>query len=117
MPQKKKIATKDTLDTFEAVLRTERLRRGWTLEKTAEFLGISGRHLWDLEHSRKKPSFGTLYHIIRSLGLDANSIFYPGINQESSPAEQVARLLYQCEVHEADTALALVEAFLSRIAK
>ena len=103
-------------DGFAATLRAARLNRKLTQEELAEKVGLSLRYITSLESSKKKPSFITLFKLVRFLGLDVNKIFYPenaGNEAEDTPVARLSRLLLQCDDREIRALTAQVEALIS----
>ena len=66
------------MDNFGAVIKNARLQAGLTRKELADNLGISPRHLKNIENNHKKPSLKLLHHLIRELSIPADLIFHPG---------------------------------------
>lgn len=60
----------------EAAIRIQKLRNeyGLTREELAEMVGISAKHLYEIETGRKGFSAGVLYRIAKALGVGCDSI-------------------------------------------
>ncbi len=99
-------------DALGAVIQAGRDKMGLSREALAERVEISKRYLTALENEEQKPSFQTLYTMIRTLGIDANAIFYPVNPKNDAATERVYRLLSQCEKYEIEAIAALVEKLL-----
>jgi transcriptional regulator with XRE-family HTH domain len=100
-------------DGLAEVMRAARLARKLTQEQLAEKVNLSLRYITFLENENKKPSFTTLYKLIRYFGIDANSIFYPENATEDTPVARLSRLLLQCDEREIKAFTAHVETLLS----
>lgn len=100
-------------DALGAVLKSARLEMGLTREKFAEKIDRTPRYIMSIENEGRKPSYATLYMLIRALGVRADDIFYPENAGEDTQAGRLARLLLQCEEHEIKAITALVETLLT----
>ncbi len=100
-------------DALGAVIQAGRDTKNLSREAFAERVAISKRYLTSLENEEKKPSFQTLYTIIRELGIDANAIFYPETSETDTVTERVYRLLPQCEKYEIEAIAALIDKLLA----
>lgn len=98
-------------DSLGDVLKAARKSRKLSREKVAESVGISPRYLSSLENEGKKPSYNLLYRLVRTLGMSADTIFYPEIENESDEITQFARRLSLCD--QAD--LRIINATLTAI--
>jgi DNA-binding XRE family transcriptional regulator len=99
-------------DTLGGVIKAARLGMKMTREKFAELVDINPRYLMSIENEGKKPSYSTLYKIVRALGVRTDAIFYPENAGEETTAGRVARLLPQCGESEIKAVAALVETLL-----
>jgi len=105
---------RNTKDALGTVIKAARHRRKLTQEKLGELVNLGQRHIMSIENEEKRPSYDSLYDIIRVLGIDANMIFYPeNPVSEDTAAGRLARLLLQCGEDELRLITALVETYLS----
>ena len=104
-------------DALGEVIQSGRAQMGLSREKLAELVDLSLRYIVSIENESKKPAFDKLYKLIRTLGVDANAIFYPENKANNAPAERVTRLLMQCEEHEIMAVAAMVETLLNEKTK
>lgn len=60
----------------DAAIRIQRLREqyGLTREEMAELVGISAKHIYEIETGRKGFSAGVLYKIATAFGVDCDYI-------------------------------------------
>ena len=100
-------------DTLGSVLKAARLDMKLTREKFAELVELSPRYIMSIENEGKKPSYESLYKLIRALGVRADDIFYPEKTGEDTTAGRVSRLLPRCSEHEIKAVAALVETLLA----
>ena len=98
-------------------LKAARKARKLTREKVAESVGISPRHLSSLENEGKRPSFNLLYRLVRALGMSADTIFYPEIEDESDEITQLTRRLSLCDQADLRIINATLTAILENKAK
>jgi len=82
---------------FGHILKEIRQKNGYTREQVAERAGISTRYLSAIENEQREPSYDVLYRLFHSLGISADTIFYPNENKaDNSDAEQIKRLYLEC---------------------
>ena len=82
---------------FGHKLKDIRLKKGYTREQLAERANISTRYLSAIENEQREPSYDVLYRLIHSLGISADTIFYPDSDDiDNSEAEQIKRLYLEC---------------------
>lgn len=82
---------------FGHILKEIRISKGYTREQIAERAGISTRYLSAIENEQREPSYGVLYKLFHSLGISADTVFYPDADRaDNSDAEQVKRLYMEC---------------------
>lgn len=77
-------------------LRQIREKEGMTRDAVAESAGISVRHLAAVELEQKSASVDTLYHLIRTLGVSADTVFYPELDEDDGDLELIHRLAGTC---------------------
>ena len=99
-------------DTFGDVVKAARGRAGITMEVLASNIGISERYLDRIENEKKKPSFDVLYKLVRELAMSTDAIFYPEKPSKDSQAEDLVRMLYNCDERSMKIILATVKAAL-----
>ncbi len=85
------------LDNLGSILKAARKSRKLTREKIAESVGISVRYLSAIENEHKIPSLDLLYRLVRTLGMSADTIFYPEIENKSNELVQFTRMLSLCD--------------------
>ena len=84
-------------ETLGSIIKTARQRSDITLEVLAEKVGITERYLYRIENEGKYPSYEVLYKIIRELAINPDLIFYPEKLSKDSEAEDLIRVLYNCD--------------------
>jgi transcriptional regulator with XRE-family HTH domain len=73
-------------------VRTERLRRGWTLEHLAAAADISPGFLAYIEQNKRKASLTTIEHIARALDVSLSEIFRDAPTPLRDPYKMVHQL-------------------------
>ena len=82
---------------FGHILKAIRIKKGYTREQLSERASISTRYLSAIENEQREPSYDVLYRLFHSLGISADTVFYPGSDiADNSDAEQVKRLYMEC---------------------
>jgi DNA-binding XRE family transcriptional regulator len=59
---------------FGAILRRERLARGWTIRKLAQRAGMNAQYLGVVEAGRNVPSLSLILEVCEVLGADAGAM-------------------------------------------
>ena len=59
------------------IIKNARQKNGLTIEELVEKADITVRYLYRIENQDVKPSYELLYFLIRELGIDPDTIFYP----------------------------------------
>ena len=98
---------------FGHKLKDIRLKKGYTREQLAERTSISTRYLSAIENEQREPSYDVLYRLIHSLGISADTIFYPDSSSvDNSETEQIKRLYMECSERDRLIVRALVDSML-----
>lgn len=101
-------------DILGAVIKAARIHKGLSQEQLAELIDCSPRHIMSIENESKKPGYWKLYHLIRSLNIPADTIFYPELNtiadEKSILIDEITHSLQHCDVHDLQIILAAVQA-------
>lgn len=98
---------------FGHILKDIRTKKGYTREQLAERASISTRYLSAIENEQREPSYDVLYRLIHSLGISADTIFYPNTDTaNNSDAEQVKRLYMECSERDRLIIRALLDSML-----
>jgi len=99
-------------NSFGAIVKAARLKRGLTQETLAEKVGVGLRHIMGIENEGSYPSYEVLYKLIRELHIPADDIFYPEKVSGDSQLAGLVHLLGQCGDKEIRAVTALVEVLL-----
>lgn len=68
------IALMEIGETLGAMVRSERIQRGWSLDRAASRLGVSRRLLTQIEAGSANPSLSTLLSIANGFGVDLTQL-------------------------------------------
>ena len=104
-------------DTLSNVIKTAREKADITIEALAEKAGITERYLYRIENEGKKPSYEVLYKLIRTLNISPDLIFYPEKSSADTEAEDLIRLLYNCDDRSLEVVKATAKALLDTATK
>ena len=99
-------------ESLSGIIKSARQCADITVEKLAENIGVTERYLYRIENEGKKPSFDVLFKLIRELNISPDSIFYPEKPSKDSEAENLIRMLYNCDERSTAIIKATVKAAL-----
>jgi DNA-binding XRE family transcriptional regulator len=102
----------DIPETLGGIIKSARQHADITMEMLADKVGITERYLYRIENENKKPSFDVLYKLIRELSISSDSIFYPEKPYKDSEAENLVRMLYNCDERYLEVVKATVKALI-----
>ena len=93
------VAIKDDPYYIELGNRIRKIREGKGLsrEQLAELTGLSSRHISSIELAEKAARPKTLEVIIKALGVSADKIFYPELQEKDSMLEKITHLSATCD--------------------
>lgn len=83
-----------------AIVRTERKKRGWSLDHGATRLGVSRRLLTQIESGAANPSLSTLLSIANGLGVDLTTLVSEtpdAVDAVVQPDNETAAVLWSTE--------------------
>jgi len=105
----------DIPETLGGIIKSARQHADITMETLADKVGITERYLYRIENENKKPSFDILYKLIRELSISSDSIFYPEKPSKDSEAENLIRMLYNCDERSMKIIKATIKAALESL--
>ena len=73
---------------FGAILRRERLARGWTIVKLARRTGMNPQYLGVVEAGRNSPTLSTILELAEVLGVDAGDLIREVAAARKTPKPQ-----------------------------
>jgi transcriptional regulator with XRE-family HTH domain len=103
---------RNNFDNLGDILKAARINKGFTREQLAEIICITPRYLMSIENERRKPSYDVLFLLIRTLGISADTIFYPEKQYSDTKVEYCIKMLYQCNSRELIVVNATIKALL-----
>jgi transcriptional regulator with XRE-family HTH domain len=92
-----------------SAIKNARLHYDMTRKELAAKLKITDKHLLGIEHGKNKPSYDLLYHLIRTLFIPADEIFYPEAHHDDWELEKAITLLRTCNEKELDIVVNLIK--------
>ncbi len=107
----------DIKQVLADAVRESRTKLGLSQEKLAEHLGLDTRTILNIEAGRGNPKFEILYPLITYLKIPADTIFYPGSENEQPNLQRLLTTLKDCTDQEADALLPMVRYMLSLLRK
>lgn len=100
----------DYPDMLSNIVKATRQRDAITVEQLAKKLGVTKRYLYRIENENGKPSYNTLFKLIRELNLSPDMIFYPEKSSTTSEIESLAHMLHSCDERSLQIIKATVKA-------
>ena len=104
-------------ETPGEIIKAAREKSDLTVEELTDRVGITERYLYRIENEGKIPKFEVLKKLVRELAIDANLIFYPEKPSKDSEAEDLVRMLYNCDDRSMKIIRATVKAVLENQAE
>lgn len=98
-------------DSIKAAREAESL----TQAELAERAGIDSRTILNIENYHGNPKMQVLYPLIRTLGIDANEIFYSRESKSSTKLHKLELLLADCSEEEMEALIPVCESVVSAI--
>lgn len=99
--------------TLGNVVKQARLGQKMTQLEVAERIQADERTILNIEHYKGNPKMEILWALIRVLGIDANTVFYPEKTHESGDLHRLQLLLNDCSDEELSLLLSICESVLS----
>ena len=117
--RKKKDESKSQSKIFGQIVKRERKKAGLARREFAPMVGLSERYIAAIENEGQTTSYDTMQKLITTLGIDANSIFYPerAGSGSGNDMERVIRLVKRCSKKELDVVEAVVKAMSQNTGK
>lgn len=67
----------EKMEGFGQLVETARVNKEYSREKLSELVGVSEKHIYNIEHKGAMPSFSLLANLIYTLELPPEKVFYP----------------------------------------
>lgn len=94
-------------------VKQARLDLKLTQFEVAESIDANERTIANTEHYKGNPKMEILWPLLRTLGIDANTVFYPEKDRGTSAAHQLQLFLSQCTKEERQHLLPICETVIS----
>lgn len=94
-------------------VRQARLDHRLTQAGVAESIHADERTIANIEHYKGNPKMEILWPLLRALGIDANTVFYPEKASETSAALHLQLFLSQCTEEELQLLLPICESVIN----
>lgn len=93
-------------------VKQARLKQKLTQLEVADRIQADERTILNIEHCKGNPKMEILWPLLRTLGIDANTVFYPPKIYESSAGARFQALLANCGEDELELLLPICKAVL-----
>lgn len=97
----------DFSQKLASVVQTAHIAHGLTQDELAEYIGVTGKSISNIERGTANPEFESVYILFRYLGIDANDVFYPEQEKDNTLANQFQHLLDGCTHDELEMLLSI----------
>ena len=94
-------------------VKQARLDRRLTQFEVAESIHADERTIANIEHYKGNPKLEILWPLLRALGIDANAVFYPEKDRDTSASIQLQLFLSQCTDEELHLLLPICESIIA----
>ena len=94
-------------------VKQARLDLQLTQFEVAETIHADERTIANIEHYKGNPKMEMLWPLLRALGIDANTVFYPEKARDTSAAHQLQLFVSQCTEEELVLLLPICESVIS----
>lgn len=94
-------------------VKQARLDLKLTQSEVADSIDADERTIANIEHYKGNPKMEILWPLLRTLEIDANTVFYPEKAEASSEMIQIQQLLSQCSQKELQLLLPICKSVLS----
>jgi len=95
-----------------SIIRVTREQTGMKQKELANKLGITPRHLMNIENGHRRPSCVLLFQIIQTLSISIDVVFHPQLIHNRQDLMQIIAMLYKCNKKELNVASATITALL-----
>lgn len=104
-----------------SAVKTARRELQLTQLEVADRIHADERTILNIEHNKGNPKLEILWPLLRTLGIDANTVFYPEKTTESSTMLHLQQLFSQCTEEELQLLLpickTIIESYRSTLAQ
>ena len=97
------------------VVRKARRKAGLTQNYVAGLMDVDVRTIIGIESGNGNPQLKILYPLIRELNIDAQDIFYPERQVQSSSISQLRLMIEKCSEEDAEALIPVINAVMSAL--
>ena len=90
-------------------VKSTRYQRGLTQLQVAEMADIDVRTVMNIENYKANPKMEVLFPLIRTLRVDARTIFNPELERDAPMFQQLRLMVEECSEQEAEALIPVVE--------
>lgn len=105
----------DYSNVLGAVVKQARLDLKLSQFEVADQINADDRTILNIEHCKGNPKLEILWPLIRVLNIDANTIFYPEMQNNSDIQFQMQQFLSQCSETEIKLLLGISQTIISTL--
>ena len=105
----------DNANILGAVVKQARLDLKLSQFDVADQINADDRTILNIEHCKGNPKLEILWPLIRALNIDANTIFYPEIQNRTSAQFQMQQFISQCSETEVKLLLNISQTIINTL--
>ena len=96
-------------------VKSTRYQRGLTQLQVAEMADIDVRTVMNIENYKANPKMEVLFPLIRTLRVDARTIFNPELERDAPRFQQLRLMVEECSEQEAEALIPVVESVIAAL--
>ena len=96
-------------------VKSTRYQRGLTQLQVAEMADIDVRTVMNIENYKANPKMEVLFPLIRTLRVDARTIFNPELERDAPMFQQLRLMVEECSEQEAEALIPVVESVIAAL--
>ena len=100
----------DALEQLGSVIKSSRIKNGFSQEQLAEQLGVSPTHVKHMESGRRKPSVEILFQLAQVLHFSLDALILPELLDMDERTQDIRTLLAGCSPQQLELISDLIRA-------
>lgn len=104
-------------EELASAVQAARIAHGLTQDELAEYIGVTGKSISNIERGIANPEFESIYRLFRYLGINANAVFFPERSENDTQMNQFQLLLNSCSSDELEMLLDISREILIHVRK
>lgn len=100
------------LEGFGCLLETCRAKKGYSREKLGEVVGVTSKHIYNIEHGNGSLSLDLLKKLVCALDIPTVPVFYPTTDHVDSQVDEISRELRLMDEKELSIVKDLLDSLL-----